>query len=205
MEGDGEAFVRERYKQNAAYFAKEPALIAALGFRRMRKVIASQARGKTLEVAIGTGLNLPHYPAGIDLTGIDLSPDMLAYARQRALDIGMAVTLLEGDATALPFPDASFDTVVETFAGCSFPDPVAAYCEMHRVLRPGGLLLVAEHGRGDRALVGSLLDRLAPWHYRQTACHLTRDPLALLHAAGWEPERLRRGTAGVLQAFRARV
>ncbi|MDA8347163.1 MAG: class I SAM-dependent methyltransferase [Thermaerobacter sp.] len=204
-EQDDVAFVRDRFRENAKYFDREPVLIAALGFRRLRRFVAAEAQGVTLEVAVGTGLNLPYYPRGIALTGIDLSPEMLSYAAARARQLGIPVNLLEGDAAALPFPDQSFDTVIETFSGCTFPDPVAAYREMRRVLRPGGQLLLAEHGRGDRSLVGRLLDRFAPGHYRSTACHLNRSPLDLVKAAGWQPQVLHRGAAGVLIALRATV
>jgi ubiquinone/menaquinone biosynthesis C-methylase UbiE len=107
----------------------------------------SRAKGITLEVAIGTGLNLPHYPRDLSLTGIDLSPEMLALARTRAQRTGRSVELLEADAQDLPFPDHSFDTVVCTYALCSVPDDALAVREMTRVLRPGGLLILVDHVR----------------------------------------------------------
>jgi len=110
-----------------------------------REWIASRARGRTLEVAIGTGRNLRFYPANVELVGIDLSPGMLAVTRQAATDLGRAIELHEGDATHLPFPDGSFDTVVCTLAVCSVPDRPAAIAEMHRVVRPDGLLLLLDH------------------------------------------------------------
>jgi ubiquinone/menaquinone biosynthesis C-methylase UbiE len=113
-----------------------------------RAWVCAQAAGQTLEVAVGTGLNLPFYPAELELTGIDLSPAMLAMARQRAGQLGRAVDLREADALALPFPEASFDTVVCTFSLCAIPDDQAAVREMTRVLRPGGLLLLADHIAG---------------------------------------------------------
>lgn len=109
----------------------------------------SQARGDTLEVAIGTGLNLPHYPSEVRLTGVDLSPDMLAYARIRSKQTGRRVTLSEGDAHDLPFTDSSFDTVVCTYALCSVPDVPRAISEMKRVLKPGGRLILVDHIRSS--------------------------------------------------------
>lgn len=107
----------------------------------------SRAIGPTLEVAIGTGLNLSHYPEDLTLTGIDLNPDMLNLAEARAERLGRAVELLEGDAQDLPFPEDSFDTVVCTYALCSVPDDALAIDEMSRVLRPGGRLILVDHVR----------------------------------------------------------
>jgi ubiquinone/menaquinone biosynthesis C-methylase UbiE len=109
----------------------------------------SHASGDTLEVAIGTGINLSHYPQDVRLTGLDLTPDMLALAEARARDMGRDIRLIEGDAMALPFADESFDTVVCTYALCSVPDDARAIAEMHRVLRPGGRLILVDHVRSS--------------------------------------------------------
>ena len=101
-----------------------------------RSWVCGQAIGDALEVAVGTGLNLPFYPAGVELTGIDFSPAMLGVARTRARQLGRIVDLRQADAHALPFPDAFFDTVVCTFALCAIPDERRAVGEMIRVLRP---------------------------------------------------------------------
>jgi ubiquinone/menaquinone biosynthesis C-methylase UbiE len=89
-----------------------------------------------LEVAIGTGLNLPHYPKDIQLTGLEFSPVMTDHARRRAADIGRDVEVVDGDAQTVPFDDASFDTVVCTYGQCAIPDDRQAVAEMVRVLRP---------------------------------------------------------------------
>jgi len=107
----------------------------------------SQAIGDTLEVAIGTGLNLPHYPEGVRLTGLDLSPEMLALAAGSAGEIARKVDLQEGDAQELPFADGCFDTVVCTYALCNVPDEVRVISEMRRVLKPGGRLILVDHVR----------------------------------------------------------
>jgi ubiquinone/menaquinone biosynthesis C-methylase UbiE len=107
----------------------------------------SQAIGDTLEVAIGTGLNLPHYPPDVRLTGVDLSPEMLAFAKTNAKKMERRIELKEGDAQNLPFADRSFDTVVCTYALCSVPDEARVIAEMKRVLRPGGRLILVDHVR----------------------------------------------------------
>jgi ubiquinone/menaquinone biosynthesis C-methylase UbiE len=109
----------------------------------------SKTTGDTLEVAIGTGRNLPHYPPDVRLTGVDLSSDMLAIASTRAKEIGRTIRLIEGDAEDLPFEDRSFDTVVCTYALCSVRDDARAISEMHRVLRPGGRLILVDHIRSS--------------------------------------------------------
>jgi ubiquinone/menaquinone biosynthesis C-methylase UbiE len=109
----------------------------------------SRATGDTLEVAIGTGLNLAHYPPNVRLTGVDLSSDMLALAVRRAKGLGLRIGLAEGDAERLPFADDSFDTVLSTYALCSVPDDAGAISEMRRVLRPGGRLILVDHIRSS--------------------------------------------------------
>ncbi|MGH3847173.1 MAG: class I SAM-dependent methyltransferase, partial [Pseudonocardiaceae bacterium] len=91
-------------------------------FRDTRSWICQQVSGEVLEVAVGTGLNLAHYPPDVRLTGIDLSQEMLAIARRRADDLDRHVELRVGDAEALDMPSATFDTVVCTFSLCAIPD-----------------------------------------------------------------------------------
>ena len=102
-----------------------------------------------MEIAIGTGLNLPHYHAEVRLTGLDLSPDMMALAAARAENMERPVRFVEGDAQDLPFSDCSCDSVVCTYALCSVRDDAAAIAEMHRVLKPGGHLILVDHVRSS--------------------------------------------------------
>jgi SAM-dependent methyltransferase len=126
--------------------------------RRTREILCAGARGETLEVAVGTGRNLPYYPPQVRLTAIDLSPQMLDRARERAEELGRAARFLEGDAQELAFPDRTFDTVLCTLAMCSVPDQRRALAEMYRVLVPGGRLLMVDHIE-YALLPGRLLER----------------------------------------------
>ncbi|KOX16001.1 class I SAM-dependent methyltransferase [Nocardiopsis sp. NRRL B-16309] len=112
---------------------------------RTRAVLCGGARGRVLEVAVGTGHDLAYYPPGTDLTGVDLSPGMLSRARARAEAVGIEAAFVEGDAQDLPFGDGEFDSVVCALALCTIPDQRAAVSEMWRVLRPGGRLALVDH------------------------------------------------------------
>jgi ubiquinone/menaquinone biosynthesis C-methylase UbiE len=144
---NGEATDRLRtlWERYAPRYDRDTRFYDLLLLGNSRSWACSQASGHVLEVAIGTGRNLPFYPQGIHLTGIDFSPAMLDIARDRAAELGIDVNLIEADAQQLPFADDRFDTVVCTLALSSIPDPAVAINEMHRVLRPGGQLLVVGH------------------------------------------------------------
>jgi len=145
------------------------------------------------------GLNLPHYSAGVRLTGVDLSPSMLAIAAKRAADLGLTVQLRDGDAEALPFPEASFDTVVCTLSLCSVGDDRAAIAEMHRVLRPGGRLLLLDHVAARSRLLFAL-----QWLWERVTLRVagdsqTRHPLPLVQQAGFVVTDSRRSRAGTVE------
>lgn len=173
-------------------------------FKDSRAWVCSQASGDTLEVGIGTGLNLPFYPANVQLTGIDLSQAMLSGARTRARDRPQHVELEQADAEALPFPDASFDTVVSTFALCAIPDDRRALAEMQRVLRPGGLLLLADHIAGRYAAVRAVQRLMEVFSIPYAGEHFLRRPFNLVCADGFEIERQQRFHLGIVERIAAR-
>src|SRR5262245_5462913 len=133
------------WDRKSSHYDKEMSVWDRRLFGDSRQWACAQAVGNVLEVAVGTGLNLPFYREQVTVTGIDLSDRMLDIARARAADLGRGVTLQEGDAHALAFPDASFDTVVCTFGLCAIPDVDKAVDEMVRVLRPDGRLILVDH------------------------------------------------------------
>ena len=164
-----------------------------------REWVCSHARGDVLEIAIGTGRNLPHYPAEVRLTAIELSPEMLKIARKRAADLSRDVDLREGNAEALDFPDASFDTVVCTFALCTIPDDRKAVAEAKRVLKPGGRFVAIEHVGSPIGIVRAVEKMLEPLTLRFEADHLTREPLDHLKAEGFKVEQLHRSKLGIVE------
>ena len=186
-------------------YDKQIAFFEKIQFAGGRQWLGARARGRVLEVAVGTGLNLPHYPADVTITGIELSPAMLAIARQRAAGLGRDADLRQGDAEHLPVGDASFDTVVCALSLCTIPDPATAIGEMKRALVPGGRLLLLDH-------IGSTWPpvRAAQWLLEQITIrtageHFTRRQLPLVQAAGFqviETQRLKAGTVERLHAVK---
>jgi ubiquinone/menaquinone biosynthesis C-methylase UbiE len=195
---------RRVWDKGAAGYDKQIAFFEKIQFGGGREWLGERAQGRILEVAIGTGLNLSQYPSDATITGIELSPAMLAIARQRAADLGRDVDLREGDAEHLPFSDASFDTAVCALSLCTIPDPATAIGEMKRVLVPGGRLLLLDH-------IGSTWPPIyaAQWLFerltiRAAGEHFTRRQLPLVQAAGFEIVETERLKAGTVERILAR-
>jgi len=197
MTTDDTAKVLRAWEKSAPGYDRQMDFLEKIWFRGGRGWLAARARGRVLEVGIGTGLNLPHYPAEVAITGIELSPAMLAIARRRVAGLGRDADLRTGDAQALPFDGESFDTVVCAMSLCTIPDPATAIGEMRRVLIRGGRLLLLDH-------IGSTWPpiRAAQWLLEQVTIrtageYFTRRQLPVVRAAGFdivEAERLKAGT-----------
>ncbi len=196
--------VKAIYDQQAETYDRSIAFFERLFFGGGRAWACGQARGEVLEIAIGTGRNLPYYPADVTLTGIDLSPAMLDLARRRVATLGRAVTLIEGDAQSLPFADTSFDTVVSTLTLCSIPDERRAVQEVWRVLRPGGRFIALEHVGSPQPIIHGIERLLEPLAIRYQADHLLREPAAAAEAAGFTVERVERSRLGIVERLVAR-
>jgi ubiquinone/menaquinone biosynthesis C-methylase UbiE len=155
-----------------------------------RRLALSPAAGEVLEIGLGTGLNLPFYPPGVErLTAIDPNAGMTRRAAPRAAAASVPVSVLSADAAELPLPDASFDTVVSTWTMCSIAALPAALREVHRVLRPGGRLLFVEHGLSPSPRVAKWQRRLTPINRRLAdGCHLDRDIARLISESPLEME-----------------
>jgi ubiquinone/menaquinone biosynthesis C-methylase UbiE len=169
-----------------------------------REWIGERARGRVLEVAIGTGRSLPFYADDVVLTGVDLTDEMAAFARRRAAGLGRDLELVIGDAEHLPFADASFDTVVCELGLCSIPHPDAAVAEMRRVLRAGGELLLFDHVGSSWPPVWALQWLVERVTIPMAGEHFTRRQLPVVRAAGFEVLESRRTRAGAVELVRAR-
>jgi ubiquinone/menaquinone biosynthesis C-methylase UbiE len=163
--------------------------------RELRERYVTRAEGDVLEIGIGSGLNLPHYGAGVtSITGLDPSAELGEKARERAERLEVPVALLQVSGEAIPADAGRFDTLVCTWTLCSIPNVYAALREMRRVLRPGGKLYFIEHGRAPEAGVEKWQRRIEPlWKKIGGGCHLTRRADELIRDAGFEIAELESG------------
>jgi ubiquinone/menaquinone biosynthesis C-methylase UbiE len=195
--------LQQKYDRFARWYDWCDLIVEVLGAARGRRALLQRARGKVLEVAAGTGRNLPYYPPGCDITAVDLSPAMLEVARRRARRLGRPVRFALMDAERLAFRDHAFDTVVSTMSLCTIPHPVSALREMARVCRPDGRLLFLEHGRSDREWLARWQDRTAEKHARQLGCYWNRRPLDLVREAGIPVVTGRKAVWGIFHLIEA--
>lgn len=165
------------------------------GLRDMRAELLAEARGRTLELGAGTGLNLAHYTDAVtELVLTEPDPYMARRLRKRLEDEPPApgrVEVVETPAERLPFEDGSFDSVVSTLVLCSVETPAAATGEIVRVLKPDGRLLTLEHVRSPDSGLARWQDRLErPWGWLGAGCHPNRDTVAELETVGLETASL---------------
>jgi ubiquinone/menaquinone biosynthesis C-methylase UbiE len=164
---------------------------------KYRSRIVPRARGRVLEVGIGSGLNLPWYgPAVQSVCGLDPSAELVRITARRARKAGLEVELLERSAEQIPLDDQFVDSIVMTWTLCSIPNPMQALSEMRRVLKPDGELLFVEHGLAPDANVRAWQHRLNPvWNRIAGGCNLDRKMGELIAAAGFHLAELDTGYA----------
>ena len=155
------------------------------GLAARRRGLLAHARGRVLEVGAGTGINLEHYPEGVEeLVLVEPERAMARKLEQRLRELGRVARIVEADAEALPFDDGSFDAVACTLVLCNVANPQAALREMRRVLRPGGSFLFLEHVRSDDPPTARLQDRVNPaWRFVSNGCNCNRRTLSLIEGS----------------------
>jgi SAM-dependent methyltransferase len=160
------------------------------GMRRYRQDLLIRARGRTLEIGSGTGLNLAHYPDDVDdLVLAEPDPSMRKRLQTAVRRSEHKARVIDTHAEELPFADTSIDTVVSTLVLCTVNAPDLALSEIARVLRPDGQLLFIEHVRSDSATLARWQDRLArPWQRFAEGCRCNRATLELMEACGFQLE-----------------
>ncbi len=161
----------------------------------MRRQIIPQANGRVFELGCGAGANQPLYDAGriTGFSAIEPSPKLLEFARAAAVKKGWTADMVPGFGEAIPYPDESFDTVVSTFTLCTVSNHRQSLAELRRILKPGGTLLYAEHGRAPDPEVVRWQERIEPvWKRLLGNCHLTRPVTSAIAAAGFHARPIMR-------------
>ena len=184
------ALTRARYQRISPIYDKIEWLMERR-FKPWRQKLWQSVHGaEILEVGVGTGKNIEYWPKDVEITAIDLTPGMLDIARHRAWSLDWDADLRLGDVQSLEFPSASFDTVVATFVFCSVPDPIRGLREIGRIVRPDGQILLLEHVRIDRPIVGTLMDVLAPLIVRLNGANINRRTVENVRIAGLQIDRV---------------
>lgn len=164
-------------------------------YKQIRPIVWSYARGKTLDLGVGTGRNIPYYPNHFDKTvGVDLSEGMIVRAKKRASQYGKSLEFYQMDATALNFPDNSFDSIVSTFMFCVLPNEyqLQALHESWRVLKTGGRLVLLEYAYSKnffRKLWMKILSPYVSLVYKAGFNRMTVDFLAISKMWKFEEDR----------------
>lgn len=158
--------------------------------RRDREALVAEARGRVLELGVGTGANFPFYSDNAtEIHGIEPCAALLGKAREQAQACPAPdrFMLSQGSAEALPYPEDYFDTVVACLVFCTIPRPDVAASEMYRVLKPGGKVLTLEHVASNARWTGRLQKGLNPaWKHLACGCHLTRHTADTFSRAGFD-------------------
>lgn len=178
--------IRRRYNRISRVYDLMDKPMELMTPESWRSEILGQAYGKVLEVGVGTGKNIKYYPDGLDMTSIDFSENMMAKAKDKAVALNKDVQIIKMDVQNLDFPNESFDFVFTTYVFCSVPDPVKGLEEIKRVLKPGGKLVMLEHVRSKKRLLGWIMDRLNPLVVRMIGANINRNTVRNVKKAGFK-------------------
>lgn len=156
-----------------------------MAMKKYRQEIMNDLRGKVLEVGVGTGRNIEFYPKDLDITAIDFSDHMLKKAKEKTRKLNKNVDLQLADVQQLPFDDHTFDTVFTTCVFCSVPDPILGLKEIRRVLKPEGKVILLEHVKSKKKILGFLMEIFNPIIVNLYGANINRDTEENVLKAGY--------------------
>lgn len=148
--------------------------------RRWRSTLLGSAKGKVLEIAVGAGANFNFYPKDVEVTAVDFSREMLSKAKVSATESGIRATFMQSDIESLSFPDSSFDTIVSTLSFCGYDNPVQVLQSLNSFCKPGGQILLMEHGLSSNRWIKRTQKLIEPMFNRLVGCHLDRNIMDIL-------------------------
>ncbi|GAA3653907.1 class I SAM-dependent methyltransferase [Asaccharospora irregularis] len=177
--------IRKRYNRVAAIYDLLEQPMEMMSLKEWRIEIMKELKGKALEIGVGTGKNIEFYPNNIDITAIDFSVNMLQRARSKAKELGKKVDFQLMDAQKMDFEDNTFDSVFTTCVFCSVPDPVKGLMEIKRVCKKGGKIILIEHVRSKRKVIGTLMDVFNPIVVNSYGANINRKTVENVQKAGF--------------------
>lgn len=180
--------IKRRYNRIAGIYDHLESMMEKGKMADWRRAVWEQARGKILEVGVGTGRNISFYPADTDITAIDFSEKMLQKAREKADLLKKHVDLYLMDVQNLEFSTDTFDTVITTCVFCSVPDPVKGLSEINRVCKKDGQIIMLEHVRSQKPFLGLIMDLINPLTVRISGANINRHTVENLQKAGLQVE-----------------
>lgn len=197
--------IKKRYDRLAPYFDSLEAVMEGLFFKKWRKRLWAKAEGEhILEIGVGTGKNFDYYPHGARITAIDFSGKMLDIARHKKSRKLIDVDLHVMDVESLEFADNCFDTVIASFVFCSVPSPRKGLKELHRVLKPGGQIVLLEHVLSSRPLVARLMNLLNPLTVSLLGANINRQTIKNVQASGFSSIHVDSSSGDIIKLIQAR-
>ncbi len=177
--------IRRRYDRAARFYDVMEKPMEAMALQPWRLELMKELEGKVLEVGVGTGKNIEYYPSDLDITAIDFSEKMLERAKKKAQNLNKNVKLYHMDVQNLEFANDTFDTIFTTCVFCSVPDPVIGLMEMRRVCKPDGKIMMIEHVRSEKVILGALMDVFNPIVVNLYGANINRRTVENAHKAGF--------------------
>ena len=177
--------IRKRYNRASRFYDILEGPMEMMALREWRIDLMKELVGNVLEVGVGTGKNIEYYPKDIDITAIDFSEKMLEKAREKADKYNKKVTLLQMDAQDMKFTDNTFDTIFTTCVYCSVPDPIKGLSEMRRVCKPNGKIIMIEHVRSEKKVLGLIMDILKPITVNTYGANINRRTVENIYKSGF--------------------
>lgn len=177
--------IRKRYNRVAKFYDIIENPMEMMALKKWRVELMKELKGKVLEVGVGTGKNIEHYPINIDITAIDFSEKMIKKAYEKAVKFDKKVKLINMDAQNMNFPDNTFDVIFTTCVFCSVPDPILGLKELRRVCKPNGKIIMVEHVRSEKKVLGGIMDILNPIVVNTYGANINRKTLDNVNSAGF--------------------
>jgi len=197
--------IKKRYDRLAPYFDSLEAVMEGLFFKKWCNRLWAKAEGEhILEIGVGTGKNFDYYPHGARITAIDFSGKMLDIARHKKNRKQIDVDLHVMDVESLEFADNCFDTVIASFVFCSVPSPRKGLKELHRVLKPGGQIVLLEHVLSSRPLVARLMNLLNPLTVSLVGANINRQTIKNVQASGFSSIHVDSSSGDIIKLIQAR-